>query len=224
MLNNTKIFLEVKPVGESTVFYSVILPGNYNTDKAEKDLDWGHKYNFIISDIQYNSKYYSLDNWKVLKVEETNFDVTLEPIVLNKNLQSKEDIERHKHFENVTARFVKNLKKNKVKKNNFDDNYLKSLKGQNCWIDPGGKVYKLYGFAQHNSFAIEYLQNEGFKHNDLEFGQYHYEVLEKRGWIRLLWWSETSKDVCIGLNKKPNYHQIEFVNDWCFVNELPQYI
>ena len=58
------------------------------------------------------------------------------------------------------------------------------------WIDPKGKLHPV-GFAEHNTFALKLLIDElgsraaAWEHVD-EIGESHpYQVLHKRGWIRV---------------------------------------
>jgi len=59
------------------------------------------------------------------------------------------------------------------------------------WIDPSGKTYNV-GFAEHESWASEWLiKNDPNWKKSKQFDiRYAYEELEKRGWARILGWSD----------------------------------
>lgn len=60
------------------------------------------------------------------------------------------------------------------------------------WLDPYGKRYNV-GFAQHNEFAADWLREndrDAWKKADDSFGKYYYEILEEKGWVRILGWTD----------------------------------
>ena len=61
---------------------------------------------------------------------------------------------------------------------------------KDCWIDQKGKIYEV-GDCMHNDFASEFLEKEmGGYENLYEYMNknnisYPYQVLHKRGWVRV---------------------------------------
>lgn len=101
------------------------------------------------------------------------------------------------------------------------------LKGAlNLWVDPRGKCYRMTGFAMHDSFAWDYLMSKfkGDRFTNLvkleeelerEHVSYSYELLVKRGWVRILCW--TDGEVAINTEKPRRYltaEQKAFLKEW----------
>lgn len=57
---------------------------------------------------------------------------------------------------------------------------------QSIWLDRSGKIYSV-DFAGHEKFAREYLDEHDVL---LDSGDYAYEVLQEKGWIRVLGWTD----------------------------------
>ena len=105
----------------------------------------------------------------------------------------------------------------------------------NGWLTPTGRIYKLHGFAQHNEFAMKFLEEKWIKSGRMEefwdlndeidkeldcWSGYAYEVLEKWGWVRILDWG-TSSGVDFLFYKKPNKRQTKVIFDICTDNNIP---
>lgn len=91
-----------------------------------------------------------------------------------------------------------------------------------CWIDPGGKFY-FVGFAEHDEFAHRYLCEEDPDYNGCNDGYgYDYEVLEGRGWIRILGWTDPPT---FSMPERPTPMQRKAVKDYCQSNgcNLPSF-
>jgi len=224
-MRNTEVIIEVIPVGEKKSCYKLIIDGIHTIDDCEYLFDHRHPKNDIIENFRTDSKHGILENWKILKVEQTNFDSFDTPELLDSKLRTKEDIERHKHFEKVTAKFIKQYKPKIHEQKDLSD-----LVGTNWWVNPEAQAFKL-GIACHNEWASEYLENtiglEKMCRVSMDDGMCPYEQLQDIGWVRLLCWSDRTKEVCMGSirnnKEKPNWHQKSFVNDWCMANGLPMY-
>lgn len=83
----------------------------------------------------------------------------------------------------------------------------------NYWLDPDGKLYKCgSSIAVHNEFARNYLINNSIMTEDelLDSFDMPYELLHKRGWIRIVIDTSLTKIVdimgdCISLSN-PMYN------------------
>lgn len=88
-----------------------------------------------------------------------------------------------------------------------------------CWIDPSGNEYRVR-FAGHEEFAIEWLEQNNWTYDDIkkakEYGGYHYEILEKEGWVRILGWTDPPT---FSLPKKLTTKQRKAIKDYCQANE-----
>lgn len=106
------------------------------------------------------------------------------------------------------------------------------LKGAlNLWVDPRGKCYRMTGFAMHDSFAWDYLMAK-FKGDRItnlvkleeelerERVSYPYELLVKRGWVRIVCWTE--REVAIDTEKAHKYlssEQKTLLKEWEMWNQ-----
>lgn len=91
---------------------------------------------------------------------------------------------------------------------------------KSVWIDPFGVSYRV-GFAGHNQFACEWLEEndptaaEEYKQS---FGKYAYEILEDKGWVRILGWS-TPPAFVIPTKVTPKLKNA--IRDYCVSEGLP---
>jgi hypothetical protein len=126
--------------------------------------------------------------WVVMNFEETAEEIS--PVTIKKTLSGK------LVFKGEKTKKVK-PKLTKTKKVKVDPAPIpepKKVDYASVWIDPFGKSYKV-GFACHEEFASDWLRDhdtETVDRNDRKlFGQYHYEILQDRGWARILGWTKT---------------------------------
>ena len=101
----------------------------------------------------------------------------------------------------------------------------------NAWINPDGKMYRC-GYMEHNMWATDYVidkmckgdikkgQDKIAKLNKMEYGGYAYEALNNLGWVRLLWWSDTSGHRIYGRTGNPDLtsSQTDTLFLWCAMN------
>jgi len=85
---------------------------------------------------------------------------------------------------------------------------------QSCWIDPSGKRYNV-GFACHNEFAFDMLQSRyKMTTDELCFGvKYAYEILQDKGWVRILGWSRNGPSFIIPDKLTPKMKKS--IKDYC---------
>lgn len=78
----------------------------------------------------------------------------------------------------------------KIQNENLTKELNKSKDYRSCYIKPNGEIIYV-GFAQHESWASEYLQErEGDDWMDFKDGNYSYVILENEGWVRILGWTD----------------------------------
>ena len=116
--------------------------------------------------------------WIVMNFEETAEEIS--PVKIKKTLSGKLVFKGEK-----TKKVKPKLTKTEVKPE------IKKIDYASVWIDPFGKSYKV-GIAQHNEFASEWL----FEHDKAAYktayhNTYPYEVLQDKGWARILGWTKT---------------------------------
>ena len=108
-------------------------------------------------------------------------------------------------------------------------------KRYNAWVSPTGRTFEISGFAQHNQWAMDYLEEKWVKSGRMEefwdlndeidkeldsWCGYAYEVLEKWGWIRILDWG-TSDGLQFIYDKNPNKRQLKSIFDICQELKIP---
>ena len=97
-----------------------------------------------------------------------------------------------------------------IKKNKEEPKEEK--KYPSVWIKTDGTRQEV-GFAEHNSFAINYLkENYPKKYQEYQdSNKYAHEILEDMGWIRVLGWAKPPKFVISKLNPKTK----KAIKDYC---------
>jgi hypothetical protein len=130
-----------------------------------------------------------------------------------------------KQIKKETKKIKAETKKLKEKTKNVPP--LKSKKDYpSVWIEPSGEVHEL-GFAQHEEFASDWLQeNEpqifeakfGFTGKDKYEGKYCYEILQVLGWVRILGWKDPP---CFVIESRITVKQKTALRDYCLNNEVP---
>ena len=88
-----------------------------------------------------------------------------------------------------------------------------------CWIDPSGEQFDMYGVAQHNEFASEILETR-YKmtlENFVDDNRYPYEILQDKGWVRILGWTEPPTFV---LPKSLTVKAKLAVKDYCLYEKI----
>jgi hypothetical protein len=178
---HTRVTLWVKPYKEpinhiTYLFSDVIIK---DIDEAENYLDYNNPGNFIITNVQYYSTYGVIENWHVIKVEQlSEADLGFEYFIAKCKEETK--------LKNIKEK----RKADKEKKKNFELHIKEIKKGNNGWLDTYGNFYFVYGFANHNEWAYEFLKKNNLEEEKIKEYIYPYEILEDRGWIRILTWSD----------------------------------
>jgi hypothetical protein len=98
----------------------------------------------------------------------------------------------------------------------------------NGWIDPDGNLYPC-GYMDHNNWAGDYIQHDWGLEDDFTMywdrlgketgNHYAYEYLTKKGWMRLLTWTQLKSRLVGHTDKsKPNAAQKDTMYLWCSYN------
>lgn len=90
---------------------------------------------------------------------------------------------------------------------------------ESCWVSPVGKVYQV-GFAQHNEWAAEYLQEnlpDEYTKSLNSFNKYFYESLQDLGWCRVLGWTDPPTFV---FAQNPTRAVKEALKEYCYRNKV----
>jgi hypothetical protein len=95
---------------------------------------------------------------------------------------------------------------------------FEELRSTNGWLNPYGKYYPVGGFAQHDKWAGEYMDEHGIERSH-RFGGYDYEVLEELGWMRIMDWGAGTK-INFGHGKEPNHDQKETLYLFCALHKI----
>jgi len=128
--------------------------------------------------------------WVVMNFEETTDDVS--PVQIKKTLSGKLVFKGEK----IKKVKVKKTKTKKVKEIVSTPEPIPEPKKDyvSVWIDPFGKSYKV-GFACHEEFASDWLREHDENLYEKGLGgagsKYHYEILQDKGWARILGWTKT---------------------------------
>jgi hypothetical protein len=183
--------------------------------EAEDYSEWGGKGNEAIQEAQYYSEFGVLNTWKVLKVEVIGKPIKLASFYLKKKAKSKLS------YEEVTA-VTETPKKRTYKRRKTKPFYHGENNG---WIDLEGNWHPITGLGEHNEFAREVLEKEigdffavtKYIEKQVGFSGYAYQVLQKRGWIRVIKWSETIEESAHS-DKEPNEAQLKTLSERCAKN------
>lgn len=107
-----------------------------------------------------------------------------------------------------------------IEKLKTEQKVLEKRNYSSIWIDPFGESYNV-GFAEHNEFASKWIREnlgkEIWQQILHSYGTYFYEVLEERGWIRILGWTDPPTFVYNSINPK----QKETLREYCVSNDVP---
>ena len=129
-------------------------------------------------------------DWVVINFEETSEKIS--PVKIKKTISGKLVFKDEK----TKKAKVKKTKTKKVKATEIvpTPETVKKVDYASVWIDPFGKSYKV-GFACHEEFASDWLRDHDIetvdKNDKKSFGVYHYELLQDKGWARILGWTKT---------------------------------
>ena len=120
--------------------------------------------------------------------DDFDFELVFEWVVMNFE-ETAEEISPVKIKKTLSGKLV--FKGEKTKKVTEVTPEPKKIDYASVWIDPFGKSYKV-GIACHNTFASEWL----FEHDKAAYetsyhNTYPYEVLQDKGWARILGWTKT---------------------------------
>ena len=100
----------------------------------------------------------------------------------------------------------------------------------NAWLDPDGNLYPC-SYMDHNNWANDYLQHDWGLEDDFpafwnrlgketDGSHYAYECLNKKGWMRLLTWTQLKSRLVGYTDKsKPNASQADTMYLWCAINK-----
>lgn len=193
MINSKIIFCcnSVDRGGFAKIVFEAILPGD-SVNSIEDANGW--MYNNI------SKHYFDFDldfvlDWFVLLFEPTNDNPKETEII--KNVKGKlifeDDIDyfyynigkiksETKKIKQETKKLKKEIKKSKEK----DEN--KQRRDPSIWVDPIGTEYEV-GFANHEQFAQDWLQENDIETWKNQKSRYGYEILQERGWVRVLGWT-----------------------------------
>lgn len=142
-----------------------------------------------IDEIYYNFGLDLVFDWVIIDHKKTNeslSDVNIVKtipgkLVFEDEYESNEnEIEKLKSDIDNIKKHIDKLKKEKSKESKKEYH--------SAWIDPSGKKY-VVGFAQHNEFAAHWLKINDPKEYQKDTNKYYYELLENKGWIRILGWT-----------------------------------
>lgn len=145
---------------------------------------------------------YDAKEWLDLEIptifDDFGFDLVFEWIILGYK-ETDEDIKPVEIKDRITGKLTFEKKEKKVKEKIYKVEIPTSepevkpepkKEYDSVWIDPFGKTYKI-GFAMHNEFAAKWLEeNDKDSYKKATTGrQYYYEVLQDKGWVRILGWT-----------------------------------
>lgn len=125
-------------------------------------------------------------------------------------------------MQSVREKYAKAKNKQVTVDARFNDN--PEMQIPNAWINPAGKYFPVEGFAQHNSWANEYLikkiGEKGLKEKLNQRGKIEaFEYLENAGWIRLMKWPKM--DVEFILPEKLTHAQKRTLDKYCTIYGWP---
>ena len=215
--------------GFSKIIFETILPeGVINfTEDANDWVDNNISNHYDKFDLEF------VIDWFVSLYEPTNID--LKDTEIYKTVQGKlifQDEADFHYYELGKTVSEKNKAKAEIKKLKDAEKLKKaskSVKKQNdvnlkkdypsVWIEPGGEVH-VVGFANHNEFARDWLSEndkETYEEVHSHF-TYYYEVLQDKGWIRILGWTDPPTFVITG---RVSPKQRIALKDYCLGSEVP---
>jgi hypothetical protein len=116
------------------------------------------------------------------EIGDLNHKIKLLELELEKLKEEKELIEINNKIDKLkkeNAELEEKIKKKKEKKDYTS-----------AWIDPSGKKY-VVAFSGHDEFAFEWLKSNDPKTLKEKSHKYNYELLQDKGWIRILGWTDT---------------------------------
>lgn len=155
----------------------------------------------------------NFDPPKVKEIETRIEEVTADVINLKNETIAllKKQIETRKRISELDAAKIKRLESQiatPAKKEN-----------RSCWIDKHGNTHYV-GFAKHEEFASDWFEEnepEKFTREERD-GRYFYEMLEEKGWIKVVGWSNP---VCFVITKNPTVKQKQALREYCMSEEIP---
>jgi len=123
--------------------------------------------------------------------DEFDFHLVFEWVIMEYE-KTEEDISPVKIKDTFVGTLIfkeKKVKKAKVKKA-IEITPEPRKQYNSMWIDPFGEPYIMSGTAQHNEFASEWLKEHDIEAYKKSYhGTYPYEVLQSKGWARILGWT-----------------------------------
>jgi hypothetical protein len=169
---------------------------------------------------------------KTIKEKSAKLDVEIEKEKVRLGWQSLTNDEMSWHLEELKNRTInvrmpqsaQQIKANymaahsDVMEDKFKD--FPNMRMTNGWLDPYGEYHHVFGVAEHNSWACDYLESKGIDPYDEDrICGYPYEKLENMGWIRIMDWG-TSTGIKFGYEKKPTHDQEEFLYLFCSLHRI----
>ena len=229
---NTRILFYCTNVdrnGFSKIIFEAILPEGI-INSTEDANDW------IDDNISKHYDEFSLEfviDWFVSLFEPT--DAEIKDTEIYKTVQGKLIFQDEADFhyyklgktvseKNKAKNEIKKIKSTKKVKKETEsvkkEDVVKNKKNYpSVWIEPSGEVH-VVGFANHNEFAREWLiENDEETYDEVQsYFTYYYEVLQDKGWIRILGWTDPPSFVITG---RVTPKQRNALKDYCLGNDVP---
>lgn len=226
MKKHTLIKYKIFPLNQKSFNNTLILNNILLKDKNEaiEYLEFGNAGNYVIQKHVDESIYGILKDWEVLTIKILT-DNQLEKYNTKTYLKSRlKEIKK----ENEIAIPKAITMMNEVDSRKIINNITKlknDLTYCSFWMDLNGVIHEVYGVAQHNNWAFEYLEsiygNDFFK---IDNTKYPYEILLDLGWIKYTGWSTRGFSKSYDTILTPA--QIKTIKDFCLFNNIdyPDYI
>lgn len=163
---------------KKTIF-DAVLPGLVEIEDIYDARNWvDEEVSTIYSDFDLDLVF----DWVVVDFHKTNDDV--------KSVNILDTVSGKLVFDDDIIKTVKKPRAKKSKVKEFDTTPVKKKTYKSVWIDTLGKSYEV-AFACHNDFAAHWLKlnDKAAWKASIDSNDYYYEILQKRGWCRILGWT-----------------------------------
>jgi len=149
---------------------------------------------------------------KTIKSDKTDIkDIEREYKILREKVEKKLLVLDKKEIELLQFENELLRKDLKLRQEELDKSKIVKKDNMSCWIDLSGTVYEV-GLAEHNSFASDYLEELIGNEALIDYHGYPYELLQEKGWIRILGWTDP---VSFVFANKITPKQKQAVRDYC---------
>jgi ElaB/YqjD/DUF883 family membrane-anchored ribosome-binding protein len=102
---------------------------------------------------------------------------------------------------------------------------FEEYKSLNAWVNPYGKFYPVNGFALHDSWAWDWLENEFGKLESAQLVSSNHgsatETLENMGWVRVMTWNNVDTKFSFAYGRKLSRDQKDTLQLFCSLHNLP---